>query len=333
MIKTGAGIASGQGGQGSFRCGNRSRNLGQRTCLVDLGDFGTVEGTIVDGEVFYGAIEVVPGPARVAVRATFTRGTNEQVGCVAAPADRQLGIIVDLFTIEIEMRTVFTKTEGDIVALACLDGDLSAVEIGGPAFILNADVEFAITDIGLDLTVTVTPLVFGEQCLAATAVGIVCGEPKSNSAVGQVQCSRTFHFFMTGGLLPGGATVNGDGIQAENNVLCQCLGVNLNGFAFQGAGGQVFLKQLIEPFHDGFNTLIASAIFVEITVITNTEAHVVDAIGHGVDGILAEQAGDGTIVLCQVETGLFVTLIIAVQRDPCLCMVVADVGADVAHLG
>jgi len=55
----------------------------------------------------------------------------------------------------------------------------------------------------------------------------------------------------------------------------------------------------------------------------------IDTVGHGVDEVLAEHVGVGTVVLHQMEPGLFTALlIISVQLCPLIFVVGTDVGVD-----
>ena len=76
-------------------------------------------------------------------------------------------------------------------------------------------------------------------------------------------------------------------------------------------------EEVVQPAGDIAERLVVVAVFVEKILAANFVAVVIDAIHHGVDQVLAEELGGGTIVLDQVEAGLhpvFVVAMVEVKR-------------------
>ena len=83
-----------------------------------------------------------------------------------------------------------------------------------------------------------------------------------------------------------------------------------------GAGARGVGEEVVEPVGDIRQGGIAITILIEEMTVLDHETEVVDAVGHGIDEVLAEEGGAGAIVLDLVETGLQTPLVIPVQPSP-----------------
>ena len=83
-----------------------------------------------------------------------------------------------------------------------------------------------------------------------------------------------------------------------------------------GADGEPPVEEeIVQPARDIAERLVGVAVLVEEVLALDLEAVVVNAVGHGVDQVLAEELGGGAVVLNQVEARLDAVLVVAVQQN------------------
>ena len=98
------------------------------------------------------------------------------------------------------------------------------------------------------------------------------------------------------------------------------------------AVGQVVPQQAGQPRRHDLDAGVGVAVLVEQLAALDFEAQVVDAVGDRIDGVVVEQPRGRAVVLHQVEAGLLVILVVAVQRDPRAAVVRAEPRAEVADI-
>ena len=99
-----------------------------------------------------------------------------------------------------------------------------------------------------------------------------------------------------------------------------------------GAGVALADVKVVQPVGQVAELGVFVAVFIEDAIAVDLEAQVIKAVGHGVDQVLAEDAGPGAVVLHQVKAGLLAVLVVAVQGQPFIQVIGADVGIDRANV-
>ena len=101
-----------------------------------------------------------------------------------------------------------------------------------------------------------------------------------------------------------------------------------------GAGGGRVEQKVVQPGGHIRDGGVGIAVLVAELAVHDLETDVVDAVGDGVDEVLAEGLGGRTVVLHQVEAGLHPVLVVAMQfhETGIAIHVGADPGVDGAHV-